>query len=92
MPIEGLSVSDDCVMFNGVPLSQEADSMKLKIGMAIAMAENPELSVILMHGNELDKNSLKIVAEMAEKHGYQIWVERIEGEGGIVIEDGSVKP
>ena len=93
MPIEGLSVSDECVMFKGVPLSQEAGSMKLKVGMAVAMAENPDLKVIIMNGNELDDNSLKIVAEMAKEKDYQVWIESIkgEGEGLIIIEDGAVK-
>ncbi len=91
MPLEGLSVTDDGVVFEGIPLSQVNDAKKLEIGMGIAMAENPELRVIKMKGNDLDEDSLKVVAKMAKDKDFQVWIERIEGEGGIIIEDGSVK-
>jgi DNA repair exonuclease SbcCD ATPase subunit len=91
MPLPGLSVSDDCVMSGNVPLSQENDAKKLEIGMAIAMAENPKLRVILMKGNDLDEDSLKAISKLADEKDYMVWIERIEGEGGIVIEDGSIK-
>jgi len=60
--------------------------------MGIAMAENPELRVIRMKGNDLDEASLKIVEEMAKDKDFQVWIERWLGdESGIIIEDGSVK-
>jgi DNA repair exonuclease SbcCD ATPase subunit len=91
MPLEGLSVTDDCVVLGKIPLSQVNDAKKLEVGLGIAMAQNPELKVILMNGNDLDEDSLKVISKMTKKKGYQIWIERIEGEGGIVIEDGMVK-
>ena len=97
MPLEGMSVTEDGVMILDektgawVPLSQVNDAEKLKVGMGIAMALNPELRVILMKGNDLDEDSLKLVSKMAKDKDYMVWIERIEGEGGIVIEDGSVK-
>ena len=91
MPLEGLSVTDDGVVFEGIPLSQVNDAKKLEIGMGIAMAENPELRVIKMKGNDLDEDSLKVVSKMAKDKDFQVWIERIEGEGGIIIEDGSIK-
>lgn len=96
MPVEGLSVTDDHVLFfdkranSYVPLSQVNDAKKLEIGMGIAMAENPELRVILMKGNDLDTDSLEVISKMAAEKDYVVWIERIEGEGGIVIEDGSI--
>jgi len=92
MPLPGLSVTEDCVVYEGIPLSQVNDAKKLEIGMGIAMAENPELRVIRMKGNDLDDNSLEIVSKMAQEKDYQLWIERWSGgEGGIVIEEGSVK-
>lgn len=97
MPLEGMSVTEDGVVILDkktkawIPLSQINDAQKLKVGMGIAMAQNPELRVILMKGNDLDEDSLKVVSKMAEDKDYMLWIERIEGEGGIVIEDGSVK-
>ena len=92
MPLPGLSVTDEGVVFEGIPLSQVNDAKKLEIGMGIAMAENPELRVIRMKGNDLDEASLKIVSKMAKEKDYQVWIERWLGdESGIIIEDGSVK-
>ena len=91
MPLEGLSVTDDCVVLGKIPLSQVNDAKKLEVGLGIAMAQNPELKVILMNGNDLDEDSLKVISKMTKDKGFQVWIERIEGEGGIVIEDGMVK-
>jgi hypothetical protein len=91
MPLEGLSVTDDCVVYEGIPLSQVNSAKQLEVGLGIAMAQNPELKVILMSGNDLDEDSLAVISKMTKDKGFQVWVERIEGEGGIVIEDGMVK-
>lgn len=92
MPIEGLSVNEDGLVFKGIPLSQVNDAKKLEICVGIGMAMNPKLKVILMKGNDLDSESLKAVEAMAAANDYQIWIEKIDetGKVGIVIEDGSV--
>lgn len=91
MPLEGLSVTDDCVVYGNIPLSQVNGAKQLEVGLGIAMAQNPELKVILMNGNDLDKDSLDVISKMTKDKGFQVWIERIEGAGGIVIEDGMVK-
>lgn len=91
MPLEGLSVTDDCVVFEGIPLSQVNGAKQLEVGLGIAMAQNPELKVILMEGNNLDEDSLAVISKMTADKGFQVWVERIKGKGGIVIEDGMVQ-
>jgi hypothetical protein len=93
-PLEGIGVDSAGVTYNGLPLSQECASRKLKIGVAISMAMNPKLKVIRMNGNELDADSLKVVSEMVEAEGYQAWIERIDSSGivGFVIEDGEIVP
>jgi DNA repair exonuclease SbcCD ATPase subunit len=91
MPLEGLSVTDDYVVFEGIPLSQVNTAKQLEVGLEIAMAQNPELKVILMSGNALDDDNLAVIDKRTKGRGFQVWVERIEGEGGIVIEDGMVK-
>jgi len=92
MPIEGLSVDETGVLFNGLPISQANDAKKLEIGIGIGMAVNPKLKVVLLKGNDLDNDSLRVVAEIAKEEVYQIWIQRIEADGlaHIVIEDGSV--
>ena len=93
MPIEGLSVSEDGLLYNDIPLKQECQSKRLRISTAIAIKMNPTLRVIRMDGNGLDTKSLAEVAKMAEEADCQIWIEKVDetGKVGIVIEDGLVK-
>ena len=93
MPIDGLSVTDDGVIYNGIPLSQVNDAKKLEIGVAISMAMNPTLKVILVrNGSLLDSNNKAFLSKMVDEHGYQVWMEVTDDSGkvGLVIEDGSI--
>jgi hypothetical protein len=60
----------------------------------MGFAMNPKLKILLIRdGSLLDEDNLKMVAEMAEKEGGQLWLERVsEGsEVSVIIEDGMVK-
>ena len=93
-PIPGLSFDDTGVIYNGLPLEQASDAEKLRVSVAIGLAMNPELKVLLIrNGSLLDENSLRMVAEMAEAADAQVWMERV-GHGkecSVIIEDGMVK-
>jgi len=90
MPVKGLSILTDGLAFNGIPLEQECDSMKLKICVAIAMALNPKLKVLRINGNEFDNDSLKVIGELVAEKDYQIWIEKVADDNtiGFYIEDG----
>jgi chromosome segregation ATPase len=94
MPIEKLSVNEETILYEGIPLSQVNDAMQLQIAVAISMALNPKLKVILMKGNDLDKANLEAVCKMAEEKDYQVWIEKVSDDkkntSGFIIEDGSV--
>jgi DNA repair exonuclease SbcCD ATPase subunit len=93
-PVEGLSLSDDMVVFNGVPFDQASGAEQLRVSVAIGMAANPKLRVLLCRdGSLLDKKSLALLTEIVQEHGYQCWLERVsEGaECSVIIEDGQVK-
>jgi len=94
MPIEGLSWEEDSVLYNGIPYSQISGAEQLRVSMAIAMASNPKLRVILVRdGSLLDKDNMKIVADMAKDKDFQIWIESVDDTGkvGIYIEEGEIK-
>lgn len=95
MPIEGLGFDEGGVTYGGVPFAQASSAEKLRVSMAIALAQNKALKVCLIrNGNDLDSDGLRTVAEMAEAAGAQVWIERVtdgDDEDGIVIEDGMVK-
>lgn len=94
MPVEGLGFENGEVMFNGLPFNQASGAEQLRVSLAIAMANNPQLRVIrIVDGSLLDDASLEIVKKMAIERDYQIWIESVDTSGkvGIVMEDGEVK-
>lgn len=94
-PVEGLSLSDTGVVYNGVPFAQASSAVKIRVSVAMAVALNPKLKVMLIRdGSLLDEDSLAQIAALAEEHDTQVWVERV-GKGAecaVIIDDGSVAP
>lgn len=97
MPIDGLSlavIEDELrVTYNGEPFSQSSGAQRIRVSTALAIAANPKLRVCrIKDGSLLDPKNLAVLAEMAEKHDFQIWIEVVGEEGGgIVMEAGKVK-
>lgn len=93
MPVEGLGFGDGVVLFGGIPFDQASTAEQLRVSLAIAMAANPKLRVIrIKEGSLLDKDGQRLIAEMAQAHDYQLWVEQVDDSGrmGFYIEDGQV--
>lgn len=94
-PVEGLSIGETGdVLFNGLPFEQGSTAEQLRVSVAIGLALNSKLRVLLVRrGSDLDEESLKMVADMAATAGAQIWLERVgeDGATSVVIEDGHVK-
>lgn len=93
MPIEGLTLDVTGVFYNGQPFSQISSAEQLRVSLAIAMAKKTNLRVVrITDGSLLDEKNMELVAKMAEEHGFQIWIEKVDTSGkvGIVIEDGLV--
>lgn len=94
-PVDGLGLFDDGVTFNDLPLGQASASEQLRISIAIGLALNPTLKVLLIrNGNLLDEDSLKLVADMAAEASAQVWMEFVtsSGEGmTVMMEDGHVR-
>lgn len=94
MPVDGLSLGEGEVLFNGIPLEQASSAEQLRVSTAIGMAGNPKLRVMLVRdGSLLDEDGEKLLATMAEENSFQLWVEAVDTSGkvGIVMEDGAVK-
>jgi len=92
-PVEGLSFDTSGVLLNGIPFSQGSSAEQLKVSIAMGLAMNPELKIILIRdGSLLDEESLQIVRDMAAEAGAQVWLERVStgDEVSVVIEDGEV--
>lgn len=94
-PVAGLSVNGDGVLFNNVPLDQASSAERLRVSVAIGLAMNPKLRVLLVRdGSLLDDDGLRMLGTVAAENDAQLWVEKVSGDGAgcsVVIEDGSVK-
>ena len=71
MPVEGLSLTDEGLTYNGVPFSQasQGERLRVAVGMALAMLPEPEegVRVILVRdGSLLDAANLKEVCDMVD--------------------------
>jgi len=93
MPVEGITFADGAILLNGVPFDQASDAEQLRASVAVAMAGEPRLKVLrIREGSLLDVDGLKLVSQMAEAKGWQVWLERVGDNGtGFVIEDGQVR-
>jgi septal ring factor EnvC (AmiA/AmiB activator) len=94
-PIAGLAVNEDgTVLFDGVPLSQASRAQQIRTSVAIGIAMNPKLKVLLIRdGSLLDEENMQLVVDMAKQHDAQIWIERVgdKDASAIIIEDGHVR-
>lgn len=94
-PVAGMGFNaDGAVTFNGIPLSQASQAEQIRVSMAIGLALNPALRVVLVRdASLLDNKSMAMVAEMAATADAQVWLERVsDGDAGaVVIEDGRVR-
>lgn len=95
LPVEGLAYDDDGVTYNGIPFDQCSSAEQLRVSVAMTLAMNPALRVMLIRdGSLLDETSMKLLAELAATHDAQVWVERVSKgeEVSVVISDGMVDP
>lgn len=85
-PHPSLSVSDDGVLFDGVPFSQLNQGQREETAFAIATAGNPDLKlVIVKNGDMMDEVTLAHIDKLAIERGYTVLVERGRPDvGGLV--------
>jgi energy-coupling factor transporter ATP-binding protein EcfA2 len=94
-PVDGLGFdAQGIVTFGGLPFDQASAAEQLRVSVAIGLALNPKLRILLIRdGSLLDEDSLRELSEMADREGAQLWIERVEDGGAtVIIEDGSVVP
>lgn len=95
MPIDGLEIAADHVIYAGAPLSQASDAQRLQVSLAIAAALSPQLRDIWVRdGSLLDEKRMAAMREFAEERDLRIWIERVGAgdDDAIIIEDGAVRP
>lgn len=94
MPVKGLGIDEQGrATLNGIPFSQASAAEQIRVSMAMGLASNPGIRVVLIRdGSLLDEDSLRLVAEAAKENDAQVWIERVGAgqEVQVVISDGGV--
>lgn len=94
MPVEGLALQGADVMLDGLPFKQASTARKITVGVAMALAMNPKLRVILVRDASLiTEKNLALLKDLAREHDCQCWIEdaRTTDPAAIIIEDGHVR-
>lgn len=94
LPVEGLALNADGVTLNGIPFGDCSGAEKLRASVAVAIALNPKLKLMLIRdGSLLDSDGMTLLANMAESAGAQVLIERVDNgsEVGVRIVDGEVE-
>lgn len=93
-PVDGLTLDDSRrVIFNSIPFDQASTAEQLRVSISIGLALNKNLRILLIRrGSDLDPESLKLVADMAEKADAQVWLEtsRTDSPMSVIMDDGHV--
>lgn len=94
MPIDEISLGEGAVLYKGLPFEQASSAEQLRVSVAIAMASNPKLRIMLIkEGGLLDEDGMKILREMTAAADYQCWIETVHANGPVTVEmvDGHAK-
>lgn len=93
-PVKGLGFDEQGVTYKGVPLSQASSAEQIRVSLAMGMALNPKLRVLMIKdGSLLDEDSMSAIREQVAAGDFQLWIERVGNadQGAVIIEDGQVQ-
>lgn len=79
-PVPGLSFSVDGVLFNGLPFDSgnQCQSDILRVGVAIAVAQNPTARIVrIKDGSLLDSKAKAELLAMLAENGFQAFIETV---------------
>lgn len=90
-PVKGLAFSDVGVTYNGLPFDKQSQCMSdiLKVGVAIAVAQNPGVRIArIKDGSLLDQESMAKLLKMLENYDFQAFIEVVSsGELKAIVLD-----
>lgn len=94
-PVPGLSFDESGVLLNGAPFDQASDAEKIRVSVAMGLALNPKLKVLLVrNASLLDDDSMALLTQLAVDSDCQLWIEVVSTDPekcSVIIEDGAVK-
>ena len=92
-PVDGLSFDSTGVLYRGVPLSQASSAEQIRVSLAMGMALNPKLRVLMIKdGSLLDEDSMAAIHDQVADGDFQLWLEVVNPDdpSAVLIEDGMV--
>jgi hypothetical protein len=94
IPVEGLELTPEALLYNGKPLSQESTGNRIRVCSLLAMAEDTGSRVIFLKESALmNESNRQIIYKVAQERQFQIWEERFSEtpiDGALWIEAGRV--
>ena len=96
MPVPKLTIDPESnlLMFAGTPFSQASTGVMIRTGVAIAMALNPNLRLIIIRdASLLDAGNRKVIDDIAKANDFLVLMELADENApvGVVIEQGTVR-
>ena len=84
LPAQGLTFSDEGLLFNGLPFedNQISTSSKMIAGAQIALSQMAEVKVLHFDISLLDKHNVEKITQWADSQGLQLFMERADWDGG----------
>lgn len=77
-PVEGLGFADGVVTFRGIPFDQCSSAEQLRVSLAMGMAANPKLKVLIIRdGSLIGTKAMEIMRQQVEEKDFQVWVEKV---------------
>lgn len=94
-PVEGLGFDEfGGVTFHGRPFAQASSAEQLRVSLAMGMALNPQLRVLIIRdGSLIDDDTMSVIRDAVAANDFQVWVEVVRPDGrgcSVVIEEGQV--
>lgn len=96
MPVPKLTIDPETnlLLLAGSPFSQASTGVKIRTGVAIAMALNPDLRLIIIRdASLLDAGNRQVIDELAKANEFLVLMELADENApvGVVIEQGNVR-
>jgi DNA repair exonuclease SbcCD ATPase subunit len=96
-PIKGMELNEDGLLMNGLPFEQASTSQRIMASVAVGMALNPKLRLLVcQHGSDLDNDTLDALDKVVKAGDFQCLIELVtrskedEERCAVVIADGEV--
>ena len=90
--VDGIGFSEQGLMLGDGLLVQEGTAEQMRISFALLSKANPQAGVALMQGGSLlDEKHKKLVAEIADEHGMQAWMELVgDDPAAFIVSAGEI--